>query len=435
MLTIREVIKICFNALLQRLKKHRGNWDQNDPSADDYIKNRPFYTDETKKIVSVPEQTITITNASPFTYLVLSESIEFVVGQTYEVKWDNKIYSCVAFDGDGIGVIGNQGMFGNGTDTGEPFIMMISKAEGMGMVIAPEAIGTHTVEVTSVKIVKIDKKYLPDLGLAPVATSGSYYDLEDTPIIYGDVVRYNTSQSLSAAQKTRARTNIGAVSSDEIVGVVKYTAQTLTDSQKQQARTNIDAVSSSEVTGVVRYTAQELTEEEKAQARANIGSVEISDIEKAKDYIALIDQVNGYTYLVSMRNGNLVSSIGVRTIDITAMPMKTLYTHGDYFDATGMVITATCYDGTVKEITDYVCPTAYLTEGTTSVEITYTEAGNTMAIIVPVTVSAFDPATVLIDFNYTDNSDGTYTITGWKGTYNGETSTEIIIPNNGCIIV
>lgn len=108
MLTIREVIKLCFNALLQRLKKHRGNWDQNDPSADDYIKNRPFYTDETNHVV------------------------------------------------------------------------------------------------------KLDKKYLPDLGLAPVATSGSYDDLEDTPTIYTDVVRYGTSQSLSAAQKTQARTNIGA---------------------------------------------------------------------------------------------------------------------------------------------------------------------------------------------------------------------------------
>lgn len=186
MLTTREVIKTFYNALLQRLKKHRGDWNQNDPSADDYIKNRPFYTDETKKIVNVPEQKITIPSKRPYTaWLILPEPIEFIVGQTYEVKWDDKTYSCVAFDLNGISAIGNRVLFddGTGTDTGEPFIIMISKAEGFGRVFAPEAIGTHTVEVTTTKVVKLDKKYLPDLGLAPVATSGSYNDLEDTPTL------------------------------------------------------------------------------------------------------------------------------------------------------------------------------------------------------------------------------------------------------------
>ena len=56
MLTTREVIKTFYNALLQRLKKHRGDWNQNDPSADDYIKNRPFYTDETKKVVKLDKK-------------------------------------------------------------------------------------------------------------------------------------------------------------------------------------------------------------------------------------------------------------------------------------------------------------------------------------------------------------------------------------------
>lgn len=135
MLTTREVIKTFYNALLQRLKKHRGDWNQNDPTADDYIKNRPFYTDDTKKVI------------------------------------------------------------------------------------------------------KLDKKYLPDLGLAPVATSGNYYDLEDAPTVYSDVVRYDASQSLSTTQKNQAKINIGAVSYDS--------PQSLTDTQKQQARTNIGAGTSS----------------------------------------------------------------------------------------------------------------------------------------------------------------------------------------------
>ena len=42
-----------------------------------------------------------------------------------------------------------------------------------------------------------------------------------------------------------------------------------------------------------------------------------------------------------------------------------------------------------------------------------------------------DISNLLIDFNYSYNSNnGVYTITGWKGTYNGEPSTKIIIPNH-----
>lgn len=156
---------------------------------------------------------------------------------------------------------------------------------------------------------------------------------------------------------------------------------------------------------------------------------------KPKDYISFIDQVNGYTYLVSMRDGNLVSTIGAKSIEVTTMPTRTAYMNSAYFDPTGMVVTATCYDETTREIADYTYTSTALTEGTTSVKIFYTEAGVTYTADVPVTVSAFDPAVALIDFAYTDNGNGTYTITGWNGTYNGEVSTEIIIPNYECIIV
>ena len=46
----------------------------------------------------------------------------------------------------------------------------------------------------------------------------------------------------------------------------------------------------------------------------------------------------------------------------------------------------------------------------------------------------FDPA-ILQDFEYTNNKNGTYTLTGWKGTYTGVTSTECIIPDNPKIIL
>ena len=54
-----------------------------------------------------------------------------------------------------------------------------------------------------------------------------------------------------------------------------------------------------------------------------------------------------------------------------------------------------------------------------------------MALALPV-----DPFyDTLIDFEYTKNSDGTVTITAWKGTLNGEPSTELVIPDNNRIIL
>jgi len=47
----------------------------------------------------------------------------------------------------------------------------------------------------------------------------------------------------------------------------------------------------------------------------------------------------------------------------------------------------------------------------------------------------FDYPSYLKDFKYKSNSDGTYTLTEWKGTYNGEPSTEIIVPDYDTIVL
>lgn len=47
----------------------------------------------------------------------------------------------------------------------------------------------------------------------------------------------------------------------------------------------------------------------------------------------------------------------------------------------------------------------------------------------------FDQPEYLKDFKYKANSNGTYTLTDWKGTYNGEPSTEIIVPDYDTIIL
>ena len=149
--------------------------------------------------------------------------------------------------------------------------------------------------------------------------------------------------------------------------------------------------------------------------------------------LTFIDQVNGYTYIACMRNGNFVTYCPTESFELTTMPAKTEYTVGEYFDPTGMVVTAIAQDGTSREITEYAYSTDVFTENTTSVNVTYVEDGTTHTVTVPIVIKSI--ADVLVDFNYKDNGDGTYTITGWKGTYNGEPSTEIIVPDHTTIIV
>ena len=46
-----------------------------------------------------------------------------------------------------------------------------------------------------------------------------------------------------------------------------------------------------------------------------------------------------------------------------------------------------------------------------------------------------EETTMLQDFTYDDNNDGTYTLTGWKETYQGKPSTEMIIPDSPKVIL
>ena len=273
MLTIKEVIKTLYNAFNQKLKNHRGNWEQNDPTAEDYIKNRPFYTENGSAIVVLPETNV-IDRA------LLNESL--IIGQSYIVTCNGIDYTCICKEYDGYRMLGNNAIYeyDNGiiTDTGEPFALEASGDSKEIYFYFNESASNYMIKIviTQDKIKKIDKKYLPDL--APVATSGSYNDLSNKPTIYTDAVRY-ASQNPTRAQRTEARSNIMAVG---------YDAQTLTDAQKTQARTNIGAGTSSfsgnyndlknkptiptVPSDIIRYDiAQSLTADQQEQVRNTIG--------------------------------------------------------------------------------------------------------------------------------------------------------------------
>lgn len=152
------------------------------------------------------------------------------------------------------------------------------------------------------------------------------------------------------------------------------------------------------------------------------------------DYTVLKDAINGYHYIIQMRGGKLVSFCRCASIQITKKPDKLVYLEGEIFDPTGMIIEAVAEDGTVFEINQYAYDDSPLVIDQ-QVKIVYTEMSKDFEAMVEITVVPFNPEVVLVDFEYIANNDGTYTITDWKGTYNGVESTKLIIPNNGLIVV
>lgn len=78
------------------------------------------------------------------------------------------------------------------------------------------------------------------------------------------------------------------------------------------------------------------------------------------------------------------------SIEVTTQPNKVSYVAGDRFDSTGMIVTASYGTGqavlATAEISGYSVSPEVLTDGVTSVTITYSESGETCTTTVPITV-------------------------------------------------
>ena len=150
------------------------------------------------------------------------------------------------------------------------------------------------------------------------------------------------------------------------------------------------------------------------------------------DGVLFKDSLTGVTYVGYVYDGNWVLAKKLTGIEITTLPEKRGYIEGDIIDLTGMVVSATFEDGTKAEITEYEYNKDTLKYGENEFVITHRQAGVVYSQSFDITVTSFAEA-ALIDFVYTDNGDGTYTITDWKGTYQGEASTKCIIPRSKLI--
>lgn len=138
------------------------DWNQNDETAADFVKNRPFYTGNPVETVLVGESTVTFEYKNGL-YRGLPEStFSATVGETYKVSWDGTVYECACVYVNGMTLVGNLSILGAGSDTGEPFIMGMDGE--IIQILTADTSASHTFSISGFaqEVAKVDEKYLPD---------------------------------------------------------------------------------------------------------------------------------------------------------------------------------------------------------------------------------------------------------------------------------
>ena len=140
----------------------QSDWNQNDSTQPDYVKNRPFYTGNPVETVLVEESTVTFAAVDGMYMGQLESTFSATIGETYKVSWDGAAYECTCVNFNDTPAIGNLSIAGAGSDTGEPFVMGILNGERIQIATADTS-ASHTFSISRlVTVVKIDAKYLPN---------------------------------------------------------------------------------------------------------------------------------------------------------------------------------------------------------------------------------------------------------------------------------
>ena len=140
----------------------QSDWSQNDETSVDYVKNRPFYTKNPVETILVEESTLSFIEAHDGIYGAEAPPVFLATsGETYTVYWNGTAYECICVDYMGYPALGNLSIAFGGSDTGEPFAIMMSNE--YIVIYTTDASASHTFSISKVlqEIVKIDTKYLP----------------------------------------------------------------------------------------------------------------------------------------------------------------------------------------------------------------------------------------------------------------------------------
>mgnify|MGYP001771802937 CR=1 FL=1 len=173
------------------------DWNQNDETAADYVKNRPFYTGDPVETVLVEESTVQFTDIGGIYAGAIESTFSPTVGNAYKVYWDGTDYESACVEVGQDKCIGNLSIDGSGPDTGEPFLMYVRNQEID--VATLDSASYHTISISRfvTEVVKIDAKYLPDT----VATK-SEVEAAQTTANAAQTTAENAQTTANAARNT-----------------------------------------------------------------------------------------------------------------------------------------------------------------------------------------------------------------------------------------
>lgn len=105
----------------------QSDWNQNDETAIDYVKNRPFYK-ELDDVTVIPEQTpeLLYNENGLYVYSIVEQHIPNV-GDECTITLGDQHYTCIVTSVNGSLVLGNTSIMGTGTNTGEPFVIVLGE--------------------------------------------------------------------------------------------------------------------------------------------------------------------------------------------------------------------------------------------------------------------------------------------------------------------
>lgn len=192
------------------------DWNQNDETASDYVKNRPFYMGSLVETVLVEESTVSFIENNGLYMAELPSTFEATVGETYKVYWDGTAYECTCVDIEGNLYIGNQSIRGIGSDTGEPFFMGVYNGSGI-LIATADTSASHTFSINGFtpEVVKIDEKYLPTIPTDKLPTIPT----DKLPTI--PTIEFTSSISDSIANNMQPFFNVSNLSYSEIYSIVE----------------------------------------------------------------------------------------------------------------------------------------------------------------------------------------------------------------------
>ena len=137
------------------------DWNQNDSTAADYVKNRPFYTGDPVETVLVEESTVSFSGSDGMYFAQIQSNFKATVGETYKVYWDGAVYECACVNFNDMPAIGNLSIAGAGSDTGEPFLMLVVNGRGI-QIYTKDTSASHTFSISGsiAEVTQIPDKYI-----------------------------------------------------------------------------------------------------------------------------------------------------------------------------------------------------------------------------------------------------------------------------------